>query len=184
MKNLKEKFTKLGYKQVTENEFGISMVKEDISTCLIILKDYDKNQLYNDSELRSPLDSRFSFAQKGTICVFINHDESLEIEDIEADEFNALKVHESHIDCIPHRKEDISIVFKPIESIESILVPAPSSYVISPFRKMDGLMSQDFYRYLANAKDGDVVRYPEIISGMMLSWFRYVANKQYSIQTI
>lgn len=180
MEKLKNKFTKLGYETVVENETGISMVKEDVSTCLIILQDYDENQLYDDSELRKPLNSKFSFAEKGTICVFVNHDESIEIEDIEADNYYALKVHESHADCIPHRKEDIRITFKPIESLEGILAPAPSSYVISPFRKMDGLMSQDFYRYLANAKDGDVVRYPEIISGMMLSWFRYVANKQYS----
>lgn len=182
MNKLKEKFIQLGYAVVIENELGISMVKEDISTCLLILQDYDEKHFYLDSELRKPMSSKFSFADKGTFCIFINPGELYKIEELEADEYNAIKIHESHVDCVPHRKEDILITFKPIESVEDILAPDSPGYTINPLKKIDGIGSQDFFRYLSTAKDGDVVMYPRIISGMMLSWFRYVAQKQYIIK--
>jgi len=184
LKPLQETFADFGYTTVVETELGVSMVREDIKQCLIILKEYDEEQVYFSSELREPLEKEYNFANKGTICIFLSHDPSTTIDEIEADVYYALKVHESHIDCIPHRKEDITITFKPIHTnsdFNESVISTEIAYVINPFQEMNGIMNQDFYLYLANAQDGDVVKYPMILDGMSLSWFRYVAGKQFNV---
>jgi hypothetical protein len=182
MQEIKDKLNKIGYTTVVESEAGISLVNENLSTCVIILDVYDPEQLYGDSELREPMEKKYSFAEKGTICVFSKAPEGLTIEEIERDEYHALKLHESHIDCIPSRKEDITIIFEPVKTLNEYnnsILNEEVAYVIDPFSKVDGLMSQGFYRYLANAKDGDIVKYPLIISGMTVSWLRYITQKFY-----
>jgi len=182
MQEIKSRLNSFGYTTVVESELGISLVNENLSTCVIILDMYDSEQLYKDSELRGPLENKYFFAEKGTICIFSKASEGMTIEEIERDEYHALKVHESHIDCIPSRKEDITIIFEPISTLNEYnnsILNENVAYVIDPFSKIDGLMSQGFYRYLATAKDGDIVKYPLIISGMTVSWLRYITQKFY-----
>jgi hypothetical protein len=71
-----------------------------------------------------------------------------------------------------------------INEFNNSILNTDVGYVINPFQKMDGLMSQDFYLYLANAQDGDVVKYPKIIEDMYLGWFKYVTKKQFNIKYI
>lgn len=182
--DVKNKVVELGYVLVHYTEDGMSFVNEDLKTCLITLKNYDKSHLLMDSELRKPLE-KYSFSEKGTICIFTNSVES--IEELERNEYHALKVHASHMDCIPSRKENITVKFSPVNSSNEFIEAffnEKVGYTISPFIKVDGLACQEFYKYLNQAKDGDLIKYPSILEGSMtLSWFRYIAGKFYNVET-
>lgn len=75
------------------------------------------NQQFEDC--KDKLVERFKerLSEKGTICVFSKAPKGMIIEEIERDEYHALKVHESHIDCIPSRKDDITIIFEPVKTL-------------------------------------------------------------------
>lgn len=168
-----------GYKIVKENELGVSFVKEDIKTCVILLENYDEEQLYSNSELRESLEKKYNFASKGTFCVFINFNGNL--EDIERDTFDAIKISSDKVDILPHNKnKDIILTFKPMTSIND----TDCDYVINPYEEFDGMFSINFYRFLATVKSDCIIKYPKIITGMYLSWFRYITDKYFTVKLI
>jgi hypothetical protein len=191
IKTLKDQVLNLGYTIVVETEKGVSLVNEAVSTCVIVVDEFDEELLYSDSELREPLEDKYPFATKGTICIFATPNVGFSPEDIESSMYYALRVWAPRIDCIPHRKEDITINIKPIENVDVYKkliagewegsTSGVKCFVVNPFREFDGTSAQDFYRFLNGANDGDLVMYPAAIGGMQVSWFRYIAGKFYNV---
>lgn len=150
--------------------------------------------LYEDSELREPLEKKYSFATKGTICIFANPPEGKEIKDVEDDMYYAMRVWFMHSDCIPHRKEDITINIEPVKTLDAYTNLAHGGWkgstsgvkchVINPFEEMTGRKAQEYYRFLNNAKDGDLVMYPRIMDWQQISWLRYIAGKFYKVNFV
>jgi len=144
--------------------------------CVIFLNKYDEKLTYSNSELRKPLEEKYNFATKGTICVFNIYDGDL--DELERDEYHAIKIHSNKLDILPSKlNKQLTITFKPtIEGGDK------GDYVINPFVKMDGKANISFYEFLSTVDKNSVVNYPMIIDGMYLSWFRYVSNKIYNVE--
>jgi len=189
IKETADKLINLGYKKVIDTKDGISLVKEDISMCVIIVENYEDHLVYNNSDLREPLENKYPFANKGTMCIFKNPPEGKSISDIEEDPYDAIKIWHKNMKCVPHRKDkDITVEILPIECSEDYdnvmdLRMRGECELIDPFSSVDGKCSQDIYKYLANLKKDGKIYYPKCLEDNHLGWLRYITNKFYTEKT-
>lgn len=180
MDNYKQQILERGYEFVDETEDGSCYVNESVSFCVILLNEYfsrHKTDAKAGHELHQILKNKYHFAEKSTICVIANvHiEEDNEKEDIERNEYYFLKIFPERINILPKKQnKEIKIVFEPMLNEKDI-----GNYFINPFDYFDGLCSVNYLAYLSEAKDGDIVKYPKIISP---SFFNYWAYKLYSTE--
>lgn len=175
MENYKKQITDRGYKVVSETEEGISFVNEDVKFCAILLKKYkeDGNDKEYGRELKKTLN--YSYAEKGTFCIIISTDDDR--DKIQRDPYFYVKIFTDKINILPIKEDkSITIIFMPMKDSSDV-----GDYTVNAFDHFDGLLSASYFEYLTNAKHGDIVKYPKIIDS---SFFRYHANKLYTIENI
>lgn len=183
MEKYKQQIIDRGYSVVAETEDGIAFANESASFSVILLKEYFSNHRSDAKaghDLHRILKEKFWFAEKSTICVIasIHEDEGNPKEEIERNEYYFLKIFPEKIHILPQKQnKDIKIVFSPMENEKDT-----GDYCINPFDNFDGLCSANYLEYLSRAKDGDVIKYPKIISGMGTSFLNYWAYKLYQTE--
>lgn len=182
MEQYKQQIIDRGYSIVEESEFGISFVNESAKFCVILLKQYwsqNKHDAEFGHSLHANLKKKFIYAEKCTILVInaLHPEESRTQEEIERDEYFFLKMFPENIQYLPKAEnKSTTINFSPMKSAED-----KGDYTVDPFDEFDGKCSGNFLKYLSQAKDGDVVKYPKIVDNR---FFRYWADKLYTIKMI
>lgn len=176
MEKYKQQIIDRCYSVITETEEGITFVNEDVQFCVILLKTYkgddDKEKGF---ELHKILKSKFSYAEKCTICVIIDTNEDK--EKIQRNEYFYSKIFTDRINILPIKSDkSIKISFSSMKDVFDT-----GDYTVNAFDYFDGLCCINYMEYLSKAKNGDIVKYPKIANN---SYFRYIANKLYSIEVI
>lgn len=182
MEEYKKQIIERGYELIAETEDGACFANESTSFCVILLKQYH-SRCNSDKEaghdLHKILKDKYQFAEKSTILVIasLHPDEGNSKEEIERNEYFFLKIFPERIHILPQKQnKEIKITFEPMNGENDT-----GNYHINPFDHFDGLCSANFLGYLTEAKNGDVVKYPKIIS---TSFFNYWAYKLYSTEII
>lgn len=107
----------------------------------------------------------------------VHEDEDRNKEEIERNEYYFLKIFPERICILPKSgNKDIKITFEAMNAENDT-----GNYTINPFDYFDGLCCSNFLEYLSRAQDGDVVKYPKIISP---SYFNYWAYKLYQTEVV
>lgn len=180
MEEYKQQIINQGYQMVAETEDGVCFVNEAVNFSVILLKEYysgHDTDAKAGHELHKILKDKYGFAEKSTICIIANvhPDEKRTLEKIQRDEYYFLKVFPEKISILPQtQNKNIKITFSPMTNEND-----KGNYFINPFEEFDGLCSGSFLEYLSTAKNGDVVKYPKIIS---TSFFNYWGSKLYKIE--
>jgi hypothetical protein len=176
MEEFKNKIIDRGYSIVEESEEGIAFVNEDTQFCAILLKFYsDEDYDRRGFKLHDVLKSKFSFAEKCTICIILDSD--IDKEKLVRDEYFYCKILPERINILPIKSDkSVKIIFSPMDNASDV-----GDYTVNPFEPFDGLCSSNYIEFLSNAKDGNIVKYPKIVNN---SYFRYLAYKLYNIEVI
>jgi len=178
MNDYKQQIIDRGYKVVAETEDGISFVNEKLQTCAMLLFKY--NQLSNldkdrGHDLHKTLIDKYSYANKGTICVIVDYEG--DVTEIESNEYYFLKIFTNKIHILPSNiDKTITVRFEPMTGADDL-----GDYTINPFLPVDGVACACFYGFLASVKQNCVVKYPKSVD---IGYFRWITNKFFTLETI
>jgi len=182
-KNIISTIENKGYVKVEETNTAVSFVNESAQYCVILIDvylDYHENDEFHDLifGMHTTLKQKYSFAEKCTICVYI--DTPLDNDVVKRNPYHFLKVTSDELDVLPTIvNKDITVNILPAESMED-----QGDYFINPFQKCDGICNAEFLRFISNIKTDVIVKYPLFISNSEIRWFHYVSNKMYKVNFV